>query len=83
MSPELAASGQVLRRGHDVVVAIEPRVIGLEVAADVYGVSADTIARLQDAGEIPTLRIGTRRLVHVATTDAWFAAQVTTQAGAA
>lgn len=82
MSPELAASGQVLRRGHDVVVAIEPRVIGLEVAADVYGVSADTIARLQDAGEIPTLRIGTRRLVHVAATDAWFAAQVT-PAGAA
>jgi len=68
---ELAESGQILRKGADVVVAITPRLLGLEVAAEVYGISADTIARLQDAGEMPVVRIGNRRLVPVVATDAW------------
>lgn len=71
MKRELASSGQVVRKGADVVVSITPRLLGLEVAADVYGISADTIARLQDAGQMPVVRIGNRRLVPVAATDAW------------
>lgn len=73
MRTELANSGQVLRKGADVIVSITPRLLGLEVAAEVYGISADTIARLQDAGEMPVVRIGNRRLVPVAATDAWIA----------
>jgi excisionase family DNA binding protein len=70
-----AHSGQVLRRGDDVVVAIAPRLLGVEVAALVYGISADTIADLQDAGQWPVVRIGNRRLVPVAAVDAWIAEQ--------
>lgn len=75
MKRHLAESGQVLvRRRDEVIVQIEPRLVGLEVAADIYGVSADTITRLQDDENFPLVRIGTRRLVPIAAADAWFAA---------
>lgn len=77
MKRSTAESGQVLvRRSDDVVVAIEPRVIGLEVGTLVYGLSADTIARLQDHEGMPMIRQGSRRLIPVAAADAWFAARV-------
>ena len=75
MNRAIALSGQALERG-DVVVAIEPRLLGVEVAALVYGISADTIAAGQDAGELPVLRIGRRRLVPVKAMDAWIDAQL-------
>jgi excisionase family DNA binding protein len=80
MNRSLAMSGQVLQRTDDVIVAIEPRLIGLEVAALVYDLSADTIAELQDAGEMPVVRIGKRRLVPVQAVDAWIAGLVDVQA---
>jgi hypothetical protein len=77
MKRSTAESGQVLvRRRDDVQVVIEPRVIGLEVAAQVYGLSADTLARLQDAEGLPVIRMGSRRLLPVAAADAWFAARI-------
>lgn len=75
MERDLALSGQVLVR-KDVIVGIAPRLLGLEVAAQVYGISADTIAALQDRGEWPVLRIGRRRLVPVKAMDAWIDAQL-------
>ncbi len=65
----------------NIVVMVEPRSVGLEVAAEMYGLSADTIARLQDAGRFPVLRVGRRRLVPIAQADAWVAAEVARQAG--
>jgi hypothetical protein len=62
----------------NIVVMVEPRSVGLEVAAEMYGLSADTIARLQDAGRFPVLRVG---LVPIAQADAWVAAEVARQAG--
>jgi excisionase family DNA binding protein len=75
MNRAIALSGQALDRS-DVIVAIEPRLLGVEVAALVYDISADTIAELQDAGELPVLRIGRRRLVPVKAMDAWIDAQL-------
>jgi excisionase family DNA binding protein len=75
MNRAIALSGQALDRS-DVIVAIEPRLLGVEVAALVYDISADTIAELQDAGELPVLRIGRRRLVPVRAMDAWIDAQL-------
>lgn len=72
MNRVLAESGQIMeRRARDVVVQIEPRIVGIEVAAAMYGVSADTITRLQDDEGMPIMRIGKRRLVPVAAADAW------------
>lgn len=83
MKRSLADSGQVLvRRPTDVIVAIEPRLVGMEVAADIYGVSADVLTRLQDTDGLPVLRIGTRRLVPIAAADAWFAARIESGAAA-
>ena len=49
-----AAREIVMRRTDDVQVVIEPRAIGLEVAAQVYGqVCAETIRRLQDEEGFP------------------------------
>ena len=71
-----AAREVVMRRSHDVHVVIEPRAIGLELAAEVYGgVCAETIRRMQDEEGFPCVRIGTRRLVPVVAADAWFAAR--------
>jgi len=71
-----AAREVVMRRTDDVQVVIEPRAIGLEVAAQVYGgVSAETIRRMQDEEGFPCVRYGTRRLVPVAEADAWLAAR--------
>lgn len=70
-------SGFVPNLTDQVHVVIRPRVIGLEVAALVYGVSADVLARLQDQEGLPMLKIGRRRLVPVARADAWFEARVT------
>lgn len=71
-----AAREVVMRRTDDVQVVIEPRAIGLEVAALVYGdVSAETIRRMQDEEGFPCVRYGTRRLVPVAEADAWLAAR--------
>lgn len=71
MRRSIALSGQVPNLADDVIVAIEPRLIGLEVAELVYNISATKIAELQDAGEMPVVRIGKRRLVPVAAVDAW------------
>ncbi len=79
-TPALDA-GEVLTDRREVHVVIEPRVLGIEVAARVYSLSADTIARLQDQEGLPLIRVGTRRLVPVAAADAWFAAR--TSGGAA
>lgn len=76
MDRDLVLSGQVLAHGKDVIVGISPRLLGLEVAAQVYGFSADTIAEMQDRGELPVLRIGRRRLVPVKAMDAWIDAQL-------
>lgn len=63
-------------------VVIEPRAIGLEVAAQVYGqVCAETIRRLQDEEGFPCVRYGTRRLVPVAAADAWLAARAERDTG--
>jgi hypothetical protein len=59
-----------------VQVAIAPKVIGMEIAALVYGISADALARLQDHEGMPMIRQGSRRLIPVAAADAWFAARV-------
>lgn len=73
MNRQLAESGQLLvRRPGDVVVQIEPRLVSLDVAAEVYGISADTISQLQDDEGLPVVRIGRRRLVPIAAADAWF-----------
>jgi len=69
---DLAATAQVVNRGQDVVVQIEPRLIGLAVGSQVYGLSADTLARLQDEEGMPVVRIGNRRLIPVALADEWF-----------
>jgi hypothetical protein len=74
MDPKLIESGQLLvRRPGDVVVQIEPRLVSVDVAGEIYGVSADTIVRLQDDEDFPIVRIGKRRLVPIAAADAWFA----------
>jgi len=73
-------SGQVESLRREVVVAIEPRSVGLEVAAQMYGISADMLVDLQDQHGFPLLRIGRRRLVPVAAADAWIAAEATRQA---
>lgn len=44
-APEIAGLVDSPRK---VVVAIEPRLISLEVGAAVYGLSADELARMQD-----------------------------------
>lgn len=72
--PEIEA-GEVLANRREVHVVIEPRVLALEVAARVYSLSADTLARLQDQEGLPMIRVGSRRLVPVAAADAWFAAR--------
>jgi hypothetical protein len=66
----------LVRRRDEVQVVIEPRVIGLEVATAVYGLSADTLRRLQDEEGMPVIKMGARRLVPVAATDEWFAARI-------
>lgn len=77
-----AAREIVMRRTDDVQVVIEPRAIGLEVAAQVYGqVCAETIRRLQDEEGFPCVRYGTRRLVPVAAADAWLAARAERDTG--
>lgn len=76
MKREQAATGQVLVKRDDVQVVIAPRVLSLAVAAQVYGVSDDTLTRLQDREGFPIIRIGSRRLVPVAAADEWFAARV-------
>lgn len=74
MDAELVNSGQLLvRRPGDVVVQIEPRLVSVDIAGEIYGVSADTIVRLQDDEGLPVVRIGKRRLVPIAAADAWFA----------
>lgn len=83
MKRSQAETGQVLVRTSDVHVVIRPRVIGLEVAALVYGISADVIARLQDTEGFPMIRQGRRRLVPVAHADAWFEERVTSSSPAA
>lgn len=71
-----AAREVVMRRGRDVHVVIEPRAVGIELAAEIFGqVSPETIRRMQDEEGFPCVRIGTRRLVPVAEADAWFAAR--------
>lgn len=75
MSPAALAAGQILDR-KGVIVAVEPRVVGLEVAAGMYGISADEITEQMNTAGFPFVRIGRRRLVPVAQADAWFAAQV-------
>ena len=71
-----AAREVVMRRTDDVQVVIQPKALGLEVAALVYGgVSAETIRRMQDEEGFPCVRYGTRRLVPVAEADAWLAAR--------
>lgn len=75
MNRQLALSGQIPAKTDDVIVAVAPRLLGLEVAALVYGVSADTITALQESGEWPVVRIGNRRLVPVAAVDAWIERQ--------
>jgi len=77
-----ATAGHVPELRRDVIIAIEPRSVGLEVAAQMYGISADAIARLQDVGTFPVLRIGRRRLVPVAQADAWITAEAARQSGA-
>ena len=72
MNEALALSGQ-LPSGRDVHVIIEPRLLGLEVAGLVFGLSADQLAKMQDHDGFPCVRIGRRRLVPVAAADAWFA----------
>lgn len=75
MDARLVDSGQLLvRRPGDVVVQIEPRLVSVDIAGEIYGVSADTIVRLQDDEGLPIVRIGKRRLVPIAAADAWFAA---------
>lgn len=74
MNADLVDSGQLLvRRPGDVIVQIEPRLVSVDVAGEIYGVSADTIVRLQDDEGMPVVRIGKRRLVPIAAADAWFA----------
>jgi hypothetical protein len=72
-----AVAGEVLvHRADDVQVVIAPRVLALAVAALVYGISSDTLVRLQDREGFPVVRVGSRRLVPVAAADEWFAARV-------
>ena len=72
MDPALVDSGQLLvRRPGDVVVQIEPRLVSVDIAGEIYGIPADTIVRLQDDEGMPIVRIGKRRLVPVAAADAW------------
>lgn len=72
MDRTMVDSGQLLvRRPGDVIVQIEPRLVSVDVAGEIYGISADTIVRLQDDEGMPIVRIGKRRLVPVAAADAW------------
>lgn len=71
-----AESGVIVRNLRDVQVVVAPRLLCLEVAAEVYGqVSADYIAILQDTEGFPVVRLGRRRLVPVELADAWVLAR--------
>lgn len=79
MSPALATlavTAGIVPDRKGVTIAIEPRVVGLEVAAGMYGISADQITELQRVDGFPFVLIGRRSLVPVAQADAWFAARV-------
>lgn len=69
MNRALASSGQVLD-ARQVVVAIEPRLLSVPVAADVYGISETTLRALIADG-FPSVRLGRRVLVPVAQADRW------------
>jgi hypothetical protein len=69
MIRRLAESGQALD-ARQVVVAIEPRLLSVPVAAQVYGISETTLRALIVDG-FPSLRIGHRLLVPVAQADRW------------
>lgn len=67
---ELARTGQVLD-ARRVVINIEPRLVGTEVAAAIYGVSQRTIEKLIADEGFPSVRIGRRLLVPIAQADEW------------
>jgi excisionase family DNA binding protein len=70
MNPALADSGQAFD-ARQVVVAIEPRLLSIAVAADVYGISETTLRALIADDGFPTVRIGRRVLIPVAQADRW------------
>ena len=53
----------------------EPILLTLKEAADQLQVSVDTLVRRANVGEIPTIRIGRRRLVSPADLEAFIAQQ--------
>jgi excisionase family DNA binding protein len=62
--------------------AIEPVVLDRYGAAQYLNIGASLLAELTASGEIPSLKIRSRRLYRRADLDAWLAAKVTTrQAG--
>lgn len=69
MNRALAESGQALD-ARQVVVAIEPRLLSIPVAAKVYSLSETTLRALIADG-FPSVRIGHRLLIPVAQADRW------------
>lgn len=67
---DLAESGQVLT-GRSVIVAVEPRLVAVDVAARMLGISAWTVRQLIAGDGLPTMTLGRRVLVPVAQLDAW------------
>lgn len=75
MNRALAIAGQ-LPGTKDVLVVVEPRLVSLTTAGQMYGdLSDDTIRKLTKTAGFPHIRIGTRILIPIAAADAWFAAR--------
>lgn len=74
---DLADSGQVLS-ARPVIVFVEPRLVAVEVAARMLGISAWSVRQLIATDELPTMTLGRRILIPVAQLDAWLTARLAT-----
>jgi DNA binding domain, excisionase family len=64
-------------RGHDIAApAPEPLAVSPREAAKLLGISERFLAKLIATGELPSARVGARRLLRPADLDAWLAARV-------
>lgn len=65
----------------EVADAIEPRAVSIEVAAKAMDITYDYLHNLCNNGEFPYVPMGRRKLIRVATIDAWLADRETATSG--
>lgn len=65
------------------IVAVEPRVLDIESACAVYGMSRSLMDDMRATAGFPVLKIGRRTFIPVKQADAWLDALVDAQAGGA